>query len=247
MIHFVKLRQWGLPDKTGGMFKSLLSIFVFVMSASLLTAGEKETLFNGSNFDSWEFREGAWVVDSDGSMTCKMEKVKAKNGKVRVKGMGYAWTKQKYSDFELSLSYKLSEGANSGVFYRTDKDNPVNGGFEIQLMDNEGFQKTHGKKDAKKLNGSFYDAKAPSSNPANPVGEWNSFKLICKGPRVRLAINGVQVFDVNVDDWDTAGLNPDGTKNKFKTALKELPRNGLIGLQNHGQVVWFKDIAIKKL
>ena len=77
--------------------------------------------------------------------------------------------------------------------------------------------------------------------------KWNTFKLTCKGRRIRLSINGVQVFDVDVDDWDTAGKNPDGTNNKFKTALKDLPRTGRIGLQNHGQVVWFKDILIKPL
>ena len=229
--------------------KRLLIVSAFALALSILNshAGQREILFNGSNLRAWEYRPGSWVLDSDGSMTCKMEKVKAKNGKVRVRGMGYIWTKKEYGDFELNLSYKLSEGANSGVFYRTDKDNPVHGGFEIQLMDNEGFQKTHGKKDAKKLNGSFYDAKAPSSDPAKPVGEWNTFKLTCKGSSIRLSINGVQVFDVNVDQWHTAGLNPDGTKNKFKTALKDLPRTGRIGLQNHGQVVWFKDISIKKL
>ena len=63
---------------------------------------------------------------------------KDKNGKTRLRGMGYLWTKDEFSDFELSLEYKLSPGANSGIFYRTDKNNPVNGGFEIQLMDNEG-------------------------------------------------------------------------------------------------------------
>ena len=224
-----------------------LIAFVFAFSLISIPAGQRQILFNGSNLSAWEYRPGSWVLDTDGSLTCKMEKVKDKKGRTRVRGMGYIWTKKEFSDFELKLSYKLSEGANSGVFYRTDKDDPVQGGFEIQLMDNEGFQKTHGKKDGKKLNGSFYDAKAPSSDPAKPVGEWNTFKLTCKGPRIRLSINGVEVFSVNVDDWDQAGMNPDGTKNKFKTALKELPRKGRIGLQNHGQVVWFKDIAIKPL
>ena len=72
-----------------------------------------------------------------------------------VRGKGYIWSKAEYENFDLTLSYKLSEGANSGVFYRVnDKNNPVQDGLEVQLMDNEGFQKTHGKKDAKKLNGS---------------------------------------------------------------------------------------------
>ena len=74
-----------------------------------------------------------------------MQKTKDKNGKERIRGMGYLWTKEKFSDFELSLEYKLSPAANSGIFYRTDKNNPVQGGFEIQLMDNEGFQKKSNK------------------------------------------------------------------------------------------------------
>ena len=169
--------------------------------------------------------------------TCKMEKVKAKNGKIRVRGMGTSGRRRILGLRTVAL-LQVEQGANSGVFYRTDKDNPVNGGFEIQLMDNEFNARQEGRQ---KLNGSFYDAKAPSSDPAKPVGEWNTFKLTCKGRRIQLSINGVQVFDVDVDDWDTAGKNPDGTNNKFKTALKDLPRTGRIGLQNHGQVVWFKD------
>ena len=55
--------------------------------------------------------------------------------------MGYLWTKQEFEDFELHLEYKLSEGANSGIFYRSDPQDPVQKGFEIQLMDNTGFQK----------------------------------------------------------------------------------------------------------
>ncbi|MDF1811948.1 MAG: DUF1080 domain-containing protein [Verrucomicrobiales bacterium] len=125
--------------------------------------------------------------------------------------------------FHLKLQYKLSEGANSGIFYRSDPTNPVQNGFEIQPMDNEGFQKTHGIKDARKLNGSFYDGKAPSSNPAKPVGEWNDFELECVGPRIKVTINKVQVIDVNVDNWDTAGKNPDGTTDNLKPPSKICP------------------------
>lgn len=212
-------------------------------------AGESEAvevLFDGTDLDAWEFAEGSWTID-DGVLVCRMKQVEGKNGQSVTRGMGNIWTKKDYGDFRLTLSYKLSEAANSGVFYRADKDNPVQGGFEVQLMDNEGFQKTHGKKEARKLNGSFYDAQAPSSDPSNPAGEWNTLTLTCEGPRVRIAINGTEVIDVDVDQWDTPRKNPDGSSNKFKTALKDLPRTGRIGLQNHGQVVWFKDIKIRPL
>ena len=45
--------------------------------------------------------------------------------------------------------------------------------------------------------------------------------------------------------WNPTGKNPDGTKNKFKAALKDFPRQGFTGFQNHGQQVWFKDVRIK--
>ena len=120
-------------------------------------------------------------------------------------------------------------------------------GSELQLMDNVGFQKIHGEKDVRKLNGSFYEGKGPDADPANPVGQWDSLTLRCKGSKVTCHINGVQVFDVDVNDWPEVGKNPDGTSNKFKVAIKDKPRRGYIGLQNHGQQVWFKDIRVKSL
>lgn len=228
--------------------KAVLAVGLVVFSlASVARADEWSVLFDGKSLDAWEYGEGGWAVNDDGVMYCNMETVTAKNGTTRTRGMGYIWSKEDYENFELSFSYKLSDGANSGVFFRTDKDNPVQGGFEIQLMDDTGFQESHGKKDGKHLNGAFYDAQAASSNPAKPAGQWNQMTVKCQGPSIQISINDVVVNQVDVDRWDTANKNPDGTPNKFKTALKELPRTGRIGFQNHGQVAWFKGIKIRAL
>jgi hypothetical protein len=173
--------------------------------------------------------------------------VKQKNGEVRLKGMGYIFSKKAYENFELTLDYKLSEGANSGVFFRTDPSDPVQAGFEIQLLDDEGFRPAKGTMDDKKRNGAFYDCQPPQRYPAKPVGQWNQLKLTCLGPSVRVEINGELVNEFNVDRWDTPQKNPDGSANKFKTALKELPRRGKIGFQNHGHPAWFKQITIREL
>jgi hypothetical protein len=211
------------------------------------TSSDRVPLYDGSNLDAWDFDEGGWEIDSDGFLTCHMEETVSKSGEKKLKGMGNIWTKEEHGDFELSLSYKLSEGANSGIFYRTMKEDSVHRGFEIQLMDNVGFQKTHGPKDARKLNGSFYDAKAPSAHPANPVGEWDTLTLKAVGPNIACHINEVEVFNVDINDWPEVGKNPDGTPNKFKVAIKDKPKRGFIGLQNHGQYVWFKDVKFKSL
>ena len=42
-------------------------------------------------------------------------------------------------------------------------------------------------------------------------------------------------------------MNPDGTKNKYANALKDFPREGHIGLQDHGGKVWYRNIRLKEL
>ena len=209
---------------------------------------KERILFNGKNLDAFELAPGSWEIEKDGSVVCRMEKTKDKKGKERIRGMGYLWTKEDFSDFELSVEYKLSAGANSGIFYRSDKNDPVHGGFEIQLMDNEGFQKKANKVlPARKLNASFYDGVAPKGDFSKPVGQWNQSRLVCKGPKVSFHLNGKLAFNINLDDWKEAGKNPDGSANKFKVALRDLSGKGRIGFQNHGQVVWFRKISIKSL
>ncbi|MCB1205499.1 MAG: DUF1080 domain-containing protein [Verrucomicrobiae bacterium] len=226
--------------------KPLLATFLLLSTLPCAHAGET-VLFDGTGLDAWEFAPGAWEIEEDGSLVCRMETSEGDDGTVKTRSMGYIWTKEDYGNFELTLSYKISEGANSGVFYRVDKKDPVHLGFEVQLMDDEGYQKTHGKLDARKLNGSFYEGKAPEAAPAKPPGQWNTFVLRCEGSRQTCLINGVQVFSVDIDEWTEVGKNPDGTPNKFKVAIKDKPRQGRIGLQNHGQVVWFRDIRVKSL
>ena len=225
-----------------------IPILLFTLAAASPVCAAPEILFDGSSFDAFELAKGSWEIEADGSMVCRMQKTKGKDGKTRLRGMGYIWTRADYADFELTLAYKLSPGANSGVFYRSDKSDPVQAGFEIQLMDNEGFQKKARRTlPPRKQNGSFYDGVAATKDFSKPVGQWNTLRLVCKGPQVACHINGSQCFSVNVEDWTTPGKNPDGSTNKFKKALKDFPRKGRIGFQNHGQVVWFKDVRIQKL
>jgi len=226
------------------MQRKFNSFLILLLLPFTLLAAEKQVLFDGTTTDQWNFSKDAWFIDTDGSLSCRMQEVKNRNGTTRTRGMGYIWTHQSYGDFELQLQYKLSESANSGVFFRADPSDPVQQGFEIQLLDNQGFQKAKGPKDPKNLNGALYDAQAAKTDSAKPVGQWNHLKLTCRGPMVTVEINGVIVTTANLDQWQTAGRNPDGSKNKFKTALKKLPRQGKIGFQNHGQVVWIKDVSI---
>jgi len=188
------------------------------------------TLFDGSGLESFRYKKGGWHINGKGELTNKPD------------DSGYIWTKQPYDDFVLDLEYKISEGGNSGIFFRTDPSNAVHGGFEIQILDSADKDKL-GQKDG----GALYDAAAPTKNTLKPAGEWNRVKLICEGPHITVITNGEKTLQVNIDRWDTAKQNPDGTKNKFKNPLGELPKTGHIGFQDHGDKVWFRNVEITPL
>lgn len=153
---------------------------------------------------------------------------------------GLIWSKETFANFEITIEYKTSENCNSGLFFRTDPRNPVQGGFEVQIA-------SPGLYSGKHIVGSLYDAKEPAVAAGKPDGEWNQMTLRCQGPGIHAVLNGQEILDLSIDDWDTPQQNPDGSKNKFKTALKELPRTGHIGLQYHGHPVWIRNVRVSPL
>ena len=80
----------------------LSAIFLFGISSL-----EAEILFDGGSLEEFDFAKGSWEIEKDGSMVCRMEESKDKKGNKRLRGMGYIWTKKEFSDFDLTLSYKL--------------------------------------------------------------------------------------------------------------------------------------------
>jgi len=191
-------------------------------------AGDSVALFDGSNLDHWKCKPGGWTIE-EGILT-------------RQPKAGYLWTKEAYGDFVLELEFKVSPKCNSGVFFRSNPKNCVQGGFEIQVLDSHGKAKV-GKHDC----GALYDAVAPKVNAVKKAGEWNTMKITCNGPAIKVEVNGQTAVDISIDDWDTPRQNPDGSKNKFKTALKDLPRTGHIGFQDHGKPVWYRNVKLTKL
>ena len=72
------------------------------------------------------------------------------------------------------------------------------------------------------------------------------FSSMCSGAET-MPLSCQPVTDVNSNLWTEAHKNPDGTANKFNKAYKDMPRRGHIGLQYHGQSVWYRNIKIKEL
>ncbi len=150
------------------------------------------------------------------------------------------WTKTKYNNFVLDLEYKVEAKSNSGVFIRTQDHNWLPW-IEVQVED------SFGKPTSRHIAGGIFDIKEPTVNAIKPIGQWNRMTITADGPVVRVVLNNQKVLDINLNNWTKAHQNPDGSKNKFNVAYKDLPRSGWIGLQDHGQKVWYRNIRIKEL
>ena len=180
------------------------------------------------DLSNWTYKEGTWALE---------------DGTLARKGGGDIWTKEKFSDFILDLEFKVDKDTNSGVFFRTDNINdPVQTGIEVQILDSYG-KTTVGKYDC----GAIYDCLAPTKNMVKKPLEWNRLTITAKANQITVAMNGEQIINMDLNQWTEPGKNPDGEKNKFKTAYKDMPRVGYIGFQDHGKPVWFRNIRIKPL
>lgn len=205
------------------------AILAALVAGCAAPKGEWRELFNGRDLNGWRTNvTNAWVV-KDGAITWKDAAVDL-------------WTVDQFGDFELELEFKCSAGCNSGVFIRTaDPVDNVQTGLEVQIWDSVGVTKLE-----KHHCAAIYDALAPSVNAEKPVGEWNRLRILARGPVVQVHLNGQLVTDMDLERWTEAGKNPDGTTNKFKRPLRDFPRRGHIGLQDHHKMVQFRNLRIRE-
>ncbi len=213
------------------IFFSAFATGLLLSVTPLAAADDFVNLFNGKNLDGWFVKPETpevWTVQKGGVLARKPKS-------------SYLWTKETYDDFILELEFNVTAGCNSGLFFRTNPEDPVQQGYEMQIFD------SHGKEAGVHDCGALYDARPPLVNAVKPAGEWNTLRLEVRGTKLVCHINDQKVQDLDLNEWDTAEKNPDGSPNKFKTALKDLPRTGHIGFQDHGHDVFFRNVRIKKL
>lgn len=79
------------------------------------------------------------------------------------------------------------------------------------------------------------------------AGQWNRITITAKGSKVTVVMNGEKIVGVDLDDWNEAGKNPDGTPNKYHKPMKDLQRRGHVLLQDHPGSIWFRNIFVKPL
>jgi hypothetical protein len=223
---------------------ALLSALL-ALAAPVLTAGPDadkdgwEILFDGKAIDAFNLdgQDGVWIVNKDGEL------YPAKPGRT-------LYTKKRYCDFVLELDFKVAGGqkANSGVFLRVHDPRPneeVWTGLEVQILDNADYKVPF---DSGNANGALYDLVKPAVDANKPAGAWNHFRITARDALVTVELNDKEIVRADLAKWTKAGVNPDGSKNKFPHAIGSLPREGFVGLQNYNATpVFFRNVRIKAL
>lgn len=218
---------------------SVMSVSVFA-DDNQLTAQEKadgwQLLFDGTDMSQWRsFKQPTvnekWQIE-DGAIT------------LTAGGGGDLISKKTYKNFELTLDWKIAEAGNSGILILADEKGKYiySHAPEIQILDNE--RHPDNKLDTH-LSGSLYDLIASPIASHKKAGQWNSTKIRLENSALTVWQNDVQTAKVTIgsDEWNSLIA-----KSKFASwpdfaAAKE----GHLGLQDHGDKVWFKNIKIKEL
>jgi len=161
-------------------------------------------------------------------------------------GGGDLLTTEEYENFHLKLDWKVDTAANSGILLYV-KEAPSykrtwHTGLEMQVLDN---QRHPDAKIIKHRAGDLYDLITSSPETVKPALEWNKVEIISNNSLLEFSLNGTKVLSTQLwnDNWKKL---IEGSKFKpfrdFGTFKK-----GRIGLQDHGNKVWYKNIKIKKL
>jgi len=204
-----------------------------------LTAVEKKDgwllLFDGRTTDGWQTSDG------------KPSKTPVEQGSLNPHKSGHYMLvhTQKWSNFLLSLDFKITNKCNSGIFVRVASLEPRPGkdvgfnGIEISIDDTKGA----GYHDT----GAIYDLVKPVKNAMKPAGEWNHIEIACQENRIEVVLNGEPVTRADLELFNEPNQRPDKSAHKFDIAFKDHPKSGYIGLQDHGSPCWFKNIKLKPL
>ena len=212
-------------------------------------------LFDGSGFKGWrgfgkDSVPDVWII-SDGCLEYDKAPGCTK---------GDIIFDHEFEDFELRFDWKVTKGANSGVFIHAREIESGDGSIcpmfmtapEYQIRDNDipaasvlqGHQ-----------SGSLYDMIPADPQNANEVGEWNTGAIRVRRGKVTFFQNGIPVtkFDLRSKKWIRMLEDSKFSSSKSPDAFGILSRcgakgyAGYIGIQDHGRKVYYRNIRVKPL
>lgn len=221
------------------------------MSINTLTDEQKadgwQLLFDGKTTNGWHKYGGdpvgsAWKI-KDGNLyldTSIKENWQIKDG-------GDIVSDEEFENFHLKLEWNIAKDGNSGIIFYIHEDKakyewPWKTGPEMQILDNNGHPDS---KIIKHRAGDLYDLITSSPETVKGPGEWNLAEIKSLNGKLEFFLNGTQIVSTTM--WDDAWK-----KMIAGSKFKDMPdfgtySKGHIGLQDHGNEVWFRNVMIKKM
>ncbi|WP_242203954.1 3-keto-disaccharide hydrolase [Aestuariivivens insulae] len=219
-----------------------------------LTADEEKNgwqlLWDGKTTNGWRgakletFPEKGWKIEN-GELT-----VLSSGGEESNAG-GDIVTEVLYGDFELKVDFKITEGANSGIKYYVDTElNKGTGsaiGLEFQILDDAKHPDAKlGNHEGSRTIASLYDLiKADPNKPVNPIGSWNTARIVSKNNHVEHWLNGMKVLEYERKSDAYRQLVKESKYAKWPNFGEA--EKGHILLQDHGDLVSFRNIKIRPI
>ena len=198
--------------------------------------GPWKVLFDGKNMDSWRGYK-MQVMPKEWSIVG--------NTLTKAKTTEDILTKEQYADFEFEAEWKLEKGGNSGIFYHGSEefDRVYWSAPEYQLLDDANAP--DGKNPLTSA-ASAYGLYAPPRGVVKPAGEWNTTRIIIKGPHVEHWLNGQKVVEYELwsPDWEAKVK-----ASKFSTWAKYgRGKTGYIAIQgDHNGALTLRNMRIRTL
>ncbi len=202
-------------------------------------------LFGGESLSGWHGYNGrtveSWTVED-----CAIKSV-GTEGNYGSDMRADLVTDGEYTDFELRIDWKASEGGNSGLMYGVIEDELYDAawktGPEYQLVDDVGFPEPL--EEWQKAAANYAMHAAAPDKPLKPVGEWNTSRIVVNGDHVEHWLNGAKVLEFERwnDEWEhlkNSGKWLDAPE--YGSAA-----TGHIVIQDHGSVFWFRNVKIREI
>lgn len=249
------------------MKSTCLALFVALLLALNLNAVSQNTAKGAINTLTEKEAKSGWILLFDGktsegwrsyNKTTFPSDWNIEDGAIHLKGSGNGEAGsvnggdlvygRKFANFHLKIEWKISEGGNSGIFYLAQE---VPGkeiwrtAPEFQVLDNDRHPDAMLGKDGNRQAGSLYDLLPANPQNTKPAGEWNSAEILSYQGTIIHFQNGEKILEYHLwtPEWNAlvAGskfptYNPDWAK---------VAKEGVIGLQDHGNDVWYRSIKIQ--